>query len=324
MLWIALGLNLIGLRIGKWVQNLGAYGTWLPAAIFVGLAAWSFAEHGSANAFSVEQFRPGHFDLSLLSLFATMTFAFSGLELAPTLGGEIRDPVATLRRGIVWSGIGIVATYVLGTLAVLVALPAETVNLTNGIPQAAAAIATRIGAPWLAAAPVVVALLLTLGNLGGVGAWMAGTARIPFVAGLDRVLPAAFGKVHPRWHTPHVALLVQGTVATVFVLAGLIGSTVGDAYLALVDMTIVLFFIPYLYMFAAYLLLRRRRTLWTFLTGWTGLAAVVLSIGLSFVPSGDIQNPAAFEAKVVGGVLGFMGIGLWLARRAGTGPAAER
>jgi glutamate:GABA antiporter len=169
-----------------------------------------------------------------------------------------------------------------------------------------------------------VALLLTLGNLGGVGAWMAGTARIPFVAGLDRVLPAAFGKVHPRWHTPYVALLVQGTVATVFVLAGLIGSTVGDAYLALVDTTIVLFFIPYLYMFAAYLVLRRRRTWWTFLTGCTGLAAVVLSIGLSFVPSGDIQNPLVFEAKVVGGVVGFMGIGLWLARRAGTGPAPEK
>jgi amino acid transporter len=317
MLWIALGLNLVGLRIGKWVQNLGAYGTWLPAAIFVALAAWSFARFGSATTFTAERFHPAHVDLSLLSLFATMTFAFSGLELAPTLGGEIRDPVATLRRGIFWSGIGIVATYVLGTVAVLVALPAETVNLTNGIPQAAAAIAQRIGVPWLALAPALVAVLLTLGNLGGVGAWMAGTARIPFVAGVDRVLPAAFGRVHPRWHTPHVALLVQGGVATLFVAAGLIGSTVGDAYLTLVDTTIVLFFIPYLYMFAAYLRLRRRRTLWGAVTGWMGLGAVVLSIALSFIPGSDIQNPVAFEAKVIGGVVGFMGIGLWLARRAG-------
>jgi amino acid transporter len=144
---------------------------------------------------------------------------------------------------------------------------------------------------------------------------MAGTARIPFVAGVDRVLPAAFGRVHPRWQTPHVALLVQGGVATLFVLAGLVGSTVGDAYLTLVDTTIVLFFIPYLYMFAAYLRLRRRRTIWSALTGWVGLAAVVLSIALSFVPGAGIQNPAAFEAKVIGGVVGFMGIGLLLARR---------
>jgi glutamate:GABA antiporter len=315
MLWIALGMNLIGLRVGKWVQNLGAYGTWLPAAIFVALAGWSFVAHGSATSFSEESFRPAHLDLSLLSLFATMTFAFAGLELAPTLGGEIRDPVATLRRGIVWSGVAIVATYVLGTVAVLVALPADTVNLTNGIPQAAAAVVQRLGVGWLAAAPALVAALLTLGNLGGVGAWIAGTARIPFVAGVDRVLPAAFGAVHPRWHTPYVALLVQGGVATIFIVAGLIGSTVGDAYLALVDTTIVLFFIPYLYMFAAYLRLRRRRDLASLAAGVVGFAAVVLSIILSFIPASEIENPAAFEAKVIGGVVGFMGIGLLLARR---------
>src|SRR2546428_591921 len=161
----------------------------------------------------------------------------------------------------------------------------------------------------------LVALLLTLGNLGGVGAWIAGTARIPFVAGVDRVLPPAFGKVHPRWQTPYVALLVQGGVATVFVVAGLAGSTVHDAYLALVDTTIVLFFIPYLYLFAAYLRLRRERTPLGQAAGWAGLVAVLLSIGLAFVPAADVANPLAFEAKVVGGVVGFMGAGLVLLRR---------
>src|SRR6266581_178204 len=208
-LWIALGLNLIGLRIGKWVQNLGAYGTWLPAALFVALALWSLVARGSATTFSAPALVPTHLDLPLLSLFATMTFAFAGLELAPTLGDEIHDPVATLRRGIVLSGIGIVATYVLGTAAMLVALPAETVSVTNGMPQATATLVERLSVPWLAPAAALVAALLTLGNLGGVGAWIAGTARIPFVAGVDEVLPRTFGKVHPRWQTPYVALLVR-------------------------------------------------------------------------------------------------------------------
>lgn len=314
-LWIALGLNLVGLRVGKWVQNLGAYGTWLPAAIFVILAVWSLAAHGSATAFTRQAFVPAQLDLPLLSLFATMTFAFAGLELAPTLGDEIEDPVATLRRGIVLSGIGITLTYVVGTAAMLFALPAETVSVTNGMPQATAALTERLAAPWLAPAASVVAVLLTLANLGGVGAWIAGTARIPFVAGVDRVLPEAFGRVHPRWQTPHVALLVQGGVATVFILAGLVGSTVRDAYLALVDMTIVLFFIPYVYMFAAYLRLHRRRTPLSVASGWVGLGAVVLSIALAFVPVADVADPVVFEAKVVGGVLGFMGAGVLLAWR---------
>jgi amino acid transporter len=314
ILWIALGMNLIGLRVGKWVQNLGAYGTWVPALIFIGLATWSLTVFGSATSFAPGNLIPKNFDFSLVSFFATMTFAFAGLELAPTLGGEIHDPAATLRRGIFISGIAIVAMYILGTAAVLVALPVETVSITNGIPQAAAAIAERLQAPALAPVAALVAVLLVLGNLGGVGAWLAGTARIPFVAGLDAVLPAAFGRVHPRWQTPYVALLVQAGVATLFVVAGLLGSTVRDAYVALTDTTIVLYFIPYLYLFASYLRLRRVRTWRTAVTGWVGFGAVVLSIALALVPPG-VHAPWVFRAKVVGGVMVFMGVGWWLAAR---------
>jgi len=314
ILWIALGMNLVGLRVGKWVQNLGAYGTWVPALIFVLLAGWSLAAFGSATSFAPGNLVPKNFDYSLVSFFATMTFAFAGLELAPTLGGEIHDPAATLRRGIFISGIAIVAMYILGTAALLVALPAETVSITNGIPQAAAAIAARLQAPALAPVAALIAVLLVLGNLGGVGAWLAGTARIPFVAGMDAVLPAAFGRVHPRWQTPYVALLVQAGIATLFVVAGLLGSTVRDAYVALTDTTIVLYFIPYLYLFASYLRLRRVRTWRTALTGWVGFGAVLLSIGLALVPPG-VAAPWVFRAKVVGGVAVFMGIGWWLAAR---------
>ncbi len=313
-LWLALGLNLVGLRVGKWLQNLGGYGTWLPALMFVLLALWSFAAHGSATSFVMHRVLPEKFDFQLVNFFATMTFAFAGLELAPTLGDEIHDPAPTLRRGVVLSGLAIVAMYVLGTGAMLVALPAETINITNGMPQATAALVARLGVPSLAPVAAVVAVLLVLGNLGGVGAWLAGSARLPFVAGVDRVLPAAFSRVHPTWQTPHVGLLVQGGLATLFIVAGLVGATVRDAYVALISTTIVLFFIPYLYLFAAYLRLRRRRTVRTALAGCVGLGAVALSIGLSLVPPA-VENPVAFEAKVIGGVVVFMGIGGWLGVR---------
>jgi len=96
-----------------------------------------------------------------------MTFAFAGLELAPTLGDEIHDPARTLRRGIAVSGLAIVAMYVLGTAAVLVALPHETVSITNGVPQATAALVERLGAGWLAPVAAIVAILLVLGKPGG-------------------------------------------------------------------------------------------------------------------------------------------------------------
>jgi glutamate:GABA antiporter len=314
-LWLAVGMNVVGLRVGKRLQNLGGYGTWLPALLFVVLAAWSLVTHGSATPFHAGGLLPASLDLQSINLFATMTFGLAGLELAPTLGDEIVDAAATLRRGVVLSGVAVVALYGLGTAAMLVALPQRTVSITNGMPQATAALVDRLGVPWLAPVAAIVAILLVLGNLGGVGAWLAGSARLPFVAGIDGALPAAFGRIHPRWQTPYLALLLQGALATLFVVASLVGTTVKNAYLELTQTTLILFFIPYLYLFAAYLRLRRQRSLATTLVGVVGLAAVAGSIVLGFVPPADEIHPWWYEAKVAGGVIGFMGLGLLLARR---------
>jgi amino acid transporter len=321
-LWIAVWLNLVGLRVGKWLQNVGGWGTWLPALLFIGLAAWSLVQRGSATPFTARGLLPERLDLTSINLFATMTFAFAGLELAPSLGGEIVDPAATLRRGVLLSGIAIVALYGLGTTAMLVALPHETVSVTNGMPQAVQALADRLAEPGLRIAAPLTAVLLTFGNLGGVGAWLAGSARLPFAAGVDRALPPAFARLHPRWQTPYVSLLLMGVLASVFIVASLANSTVKSAYLLLTQTTLILFFIPYLYIFAAYLRLRRRRTAGTLLTGLLGLAAVAFSIVLGFVVPGDEAHPDVYRLKVVGGVVLFMGIGFWLSRRSVREPTA--
>ena len=322
-LWLAVWLNVVGLRIGKWLPNLGGFGTWVPALLFVLLAAWSLLAHGSATSFNARALVPRRLDLPSINLFATMTFAFAGLELAPTLGGEIRDPAATLRRGVLVSGLAIVALYVLGTAAMLVALPHETISVTNGMPQAVQALVERLGVGGLGFVPILIALLLTAGNLGGLSAWLAGSARLPFAAGVDQALPPAFARLHPRWHTPHVSLLLIGVLTTVFIVAGLAGSTVKSAYLLLTQATLILFFIPYLYIFAAYLRLRRSRTVGTALTGVLGLLSVAFSIVLGFVAPADEPSPLVYELKVVGGVVVFMGVGFWLAQRSVRGGTAS-
>ncbi len=314
-LWFAVWLNLVGLRVGKWLPNLGGFGTWVPALLFVLFATWSLVAKGSATPITARSLLPERFDLPSINLFATMTFAFAGLELAPTLGGEIHDPARTLRRGVLASGLAIVAMYILGTAAMLVALPHETISVTNGMPQAVQALVERLGVAGLGFMPILIALLLLLGNLGGLSAWLSGSARLPFAAGVDRALPEAFGRLHPRWQTPYVSLLLMGGLATLFIVAGLAGSTVKSAYLLLTQATLILFFIPYLYIFAAYLKLRRQRTLATALTGVVGLAAVAFSIVLGFVAPADEANPVLYRVKIAAGVVVFMGIGFWLVRR---------
>ena len=106
---------------------------------------------------------------------------------------------------------------------------------------------------------VLAAILVTVGNAGGVGSTVAGIARVPFVVGIDRYLPAAFGKIHPRWKTPYISILVQAVVSGVILLLSQINETTRGAYQFLIDAAIILYFIPFLYMFAAVIKLAHRK-----------------------------------------------------------------
>src|SRR5438445_13629155 len=123
-------------------------------------------------------------------------------------------------------------------------------------------------------------------------------------------MPQLFGRIHPRWKTPYVGILDPCAIATVFVIASLVGTTVKNAYLVLTQTTLILFFIPYLYLFLAYLRLRRQRTVTTALAGLVGSAAVLFSIVLGFVTPADDTRPWPYRGKVIGGVLGFMLLGV--------------
>src|SRR5690242_11698829 len=107
------------------------------------------------------------------------------------------------------------------------------------------------------------AALYVLGNVGGVGAWLTGPARVAFVIGLDRYFPPAFGRVHPRWKTPYVAILTQAVLATLFLFVSVLGkgTTVERAYLIILDTMLLVYFIPYLYLFVCYLMVRLREPL---------------------------------------------------------------
>jgi amino acid transporter len=249
-----------------------------------------------------------------------MTFAFAGMELAPAMAGEIREPKRTIPRAIIISGIVIAFVYIVGTSLVMVAVPEGQVNVITGIPQAFTAIGERISLPWLGA---LGGLLLVISSTGGLGAWVSGVARIPYVIGIDRYLPSALGKTHPRYGTPHVSLITQGVVVSLIILGVSAGATIQEAYIILLDLSIILYLVPFLYMFAALPVLRRRAngdhegvTLvplgnagpWIF--GGLGFAATMLSIILAFIPPAGTSNPGLFVMKIAASTLLFIAIGL--------------
>lgn len=297
---VSVWLNVIGLDVSKWLSNAGAIAGWLAIGLLIPFGVYSWIRFGSATAFTWRAFIPGA-SLKDLIFLSTIAFAYSGIENASTMGDEIVDARRTVPRAVVVSAIAITALYIVGTTSVLVALPPTQVSGLQGLVQAMQAIGVRAGVPWLAP---VVAGLVVLNVLGAVTGWFAATARLPFVAGLDSYLPEAFGRLHPKWNTPHVALLVQALFAAFFVVLGQAGTTVRGAYEALVGLAIIAQFIPYLFMFAAAAKLTGRKAL-----AVLGFIVSVATIVLACVPSADDPNKTLAVIKIVGGSAAVMGAG---------------
>ena len=259
-----------------------------------------------------------------VNFWSQIAFAFTGLELVSAMSEEVRNPRRTLPRAVFGAGALIALMYIAGTFAILSLVPAADLDPQSGVFHAITigSVALKVG--FLG---ILAAVLVTVGNAGGVGSTVAGIARVPFVVGIDRYLPAAFGKIHPRWKTPYISILVQATVSGAILLGSQIRSrTVLEAYQILIDAAIILYFIPFLYMFAAVIKLASRKDrkenpqailvpggitgVW--ISGCLGFIVVLIGIILSLFPPGNFGSTLFFEFRLVGGTAGAILLGLFL------------
>ncbi|HWF37568.1 MAG TPA: APC family permease [Candidatus Acidoferrales bacterium] len=322
LLLVAVVLNIIGLNIGKWLQNAGGVGTYVPLLILAVVAVIVCFRHGTATHFTARNMMPV-WNWDTVNFWSQIAFAFTGLELVSAMSEEVRDPRRTLPRAVFGAGALIALMYIAGTFAILVLIPATSVDPQSGVFSAitVGSVALKIG--FLG---ILAAMLVTVGNAGGVGSTVAGIARVPFVVGIDRYLPAAFGKIHPKWKTPYISILVQAILSGGILLVSQINEKTIGAYQFLVDAAIILYFIPFLYMFAAVIKLSGRKDrkqnphavlvpggrFGVWLCGGLGFAVVLLGIIVSLVPPGDSSNKIGFETKLIAGTLLSILIGLIL------------
>lgn len=342
-LWGALAVNVAGAGRGKWLQNIGALGTYIPAVLLVGFGALAALGGPPATPMTRATLTPHLSSLAALNLWASIAFAFSGLELSSSMGDEVQDAARTMPRAVLIAAPLIAGAYLLGSGAMLWLVPSGQVNLTAGFIQGIAAGAARIGPGlgWIAAGA---AALYTIGTIGGVGAWLVGPARVAFVIGLDRYFPASFGKLHPKYGTPYIAMLVPAVLASLLLGAALFGkgTTVERAYLILLDTQILVYFVPYLYLFVSFLLQfavgPRARAgeaatggaprsygripggrATALICGTSGLVVTALAMGLACIPPEGGGDAVRFLINVLGGAVLLLAIGgaiYWRGRRA--------
>jgi glutamate:GABA antiporter len=329
-LWLAVWLNVIGLKTGRWLQNFGALGTYIPGVVLIGFGLHAALTRGPATAITLESITPHFRDMSALNLWASIAFAYAGLELCAVMGDEIKNPRRTLPRSIYIAAPFIAFLYIAGTASVLWLVPSSDVHVVSGFFQAMAAGARDLGGlAWIIP---VAATLYVLGNVGGIGAWLTGPARVAFVIGLDRYFPPAFGRVHPRWKTPYVVILTQGVLATIFLMLSVLGrgTTVEKAYLIVLDTMLLIYFIPYIYLFVCYLVMRLKENApepspshggkaATWAIGLSGLLLTLGAMLVATIPPTDTADAWLFRLKVIGGAGLFVIIGgvvYWRGRRA--------
>jgi len=302
-------LNILGLGVGKWVNNLGGIGTAITAGVLTVLGAIVAYRYGITV--HAADFRiPG--DIRMVGAFGVICFGLVGPELASVMGDEIEDPKRTIPAAVGLGGVICGVLYIGATLTLLLALPKNQIGVLAGVMQAVSQMANQVGVGWLASP---FALVLSLSIAGIASAWLSGSARIPFVAGLDSYLPEGLGKLHPRYATPYVALIVHASLSALFLAMSFVGAQVKEAFVTMLDLAVVLQLIPFLYMYAGLIRLAgrseaaghySRKTI--LVAGWCGLATTVLGVAVAFVPSHQIDSIWLFELKMVVGTLFFVGL----------------
>ena len=299
-------INILGLNVGKWLSNLCSLGSWLPIAIVIPLSLLSVHSFGAATHFSAASLTP---DLSLKHaiFWSTMFFAFSGIEAGSFMAEEIEQPRKTIPRALLVAGCVLALGYFAGTLALLIALPANQLTGVDGFIRGTAALCDRLGMPWMV---ILISVLLALNAVGGAAGNLSATARLPFVAGIDLYLPPVFGKIHPRFRTPWVALGAYGLAGMAVAWLGQTGTTVRGAYDVLVSLAIIASFIPFLLLFAAMATLQSRpvesgvmrvpggRPV-ALLLASVGMITTVATIVFSVIPAQDETNKGLAVAKVL-------------------------
>jgi amino acid transporter len=303
LLALITALNIAGLGVGKWINNAGAIGTGIAAAVLVGLGMMIWMRFGAH--LSAADFRMPADYRSVLNSFGVICFGLVGLELASVMGDEIRDPSRTMPGAVAWGGVISGVLYIATTLTLLVAVGKNDISILQGIVQAVGHMAQRVG---VAGITIPFALMLCFAIAGIGSAWTGGAARIPFVAGLDSYMPSWMGKIHPKYATPHAALIVQFVVSAALVVINFAGGIhVQETFQRLLSLAVVLQLVPFLYMFAALVKFGWRNdasgrygrgTL--FAAGLCGFITTCAGIALVFFPAQQITSLFWYEAWMVG------------------------
>ena len=318
--WIATFISLKGLgwvgKISKWG---GIIGTIIPAALLILLAIIYLLKGGHSNLNMHQSFFPDLTHLDNIVLASSIFLFYAGMEMMGIHVMEVDNPKRNYPRAIIIGSLATVLIFILGTFSLGIIVPAKDISLTQTLLIGFDRYFSFLGVPWLGS---VVAVALVFGVLACVLTWVSGPSKGIFAVGRAGYLPPFFQKQNSMGVQRNI-LLVQGVIVTLLGLLFVVMPSVQSFYQILSQLTVLLYLIMYMLMFAAAIALRyklpdaerpfrlgKRGNGLMWLLGGLGFAGSLLAFVLSFIPPSQIAvgSTTVWFAVLIIGAIVFVGI----------------
>ena len=336
--WAATLISLRGVdAIAKITSWTFLVGTVLPGVIIMILAVIWIARgnpvamlHPSASdGASVMSLAGGHphpryfpniTGMGDIAFLAGIILLFAGVEVHAVHANEMAEPKKQFPAAILIASIVIILLFTLGSFAVATVLPNQDINLQEGLMKAFQQIFTRFGIGW---ATPVVCLLLAFGGIGGVMSWISGPSRGLLWTAREGEIPPILAKTNK--HGVQVNILIfQAVIVTILTMTYFVMKDVSVAFFLLSAMTITLYLIMYMLMYAAAIRLRYSQPdlkrsyrvpggdagMWCI--AGVGFAGVAFAFVVGFFPPSQLPvgSPALYVGLVLAGTVVFTGLPL--------------
>src|SRR5829696_2063856 len=308
-----------GLGLGKWVHNVGGlvHLSTFAILILLPLLAVSQVIKGEYQPFALQFPTFTAYNINVASKLALG--ALTGFEYVAILAGETRAPARNIGRSVVIAAPIIALMFILGTSSVVAFVPRDQIDLIGPIPQVLSIGFGSFG--WVGTIGSIAVLGITVRSIALMSIYFAGNTRLPMVAGWDRLLPAWFSRLHPKYKTPINSILFVGAVALVMGLLSLTGVHAQEAFQLLDNAGSVFYALTYLVLFAIPLFgtkaLGVKAPWWLKIACASGFLVTLIFICFSILPITEVGNSLSFALKVSGTVLivNAVGVAIYVLRK---------
>jgi putative glutamate/gamma-aminobutyrate antiporter len=317
LFWLFTVLNCYGMRLSSIVSVVGAsVGTILPMIIIIVLGLIWIIQGKPIAVNYPSSWLPDLSSIGNLSLFSAVLFGLIGMEMSAVHAEEVRNPQHDYPRALLYSTILIISTLSLGSLAIVIVVPNDNLSVVSGLIDAYSIFFDSYHMHWMS---IVTAILIIVGGLSGVSAWIIGPTKGLLVSARDGSLPARFARVNKQG-APVTILITQAVIFSILSTIFILLDSINAAYWLLSDLSAQMALMVYIIMFASAIKLRYskpdhprgftipggNKVMW--LVAGAGIICCVFAMAIGFVPPSQIPvgNIFFFEGFLIGGLILFV------------------